>query len=63
MVQNAKGIILIASGKHNAGEGHAEDAQDDFAEAFEILAPVRAIPMVTFERSNPKKARLFVETN
>lgn len=38
---NTKGIALIASGTYNAGEGLVTEAEEDFAEAFEMFAPVR----------------------
>lgn len=36
-----KGVALIASGTYNAGEGLVMEAEEDFAEAFEMFAPVR----------------------
>lgn len=38
---NTKGIALIASGTYNAGEGLVTEAEEHFAEAFEMFAPVR----------------------
>lgn len=37
----AKGIVLIASGTYNAGQGSVGEAEEDFAGAFEMFAPVR----------------------
>ena len=36
-----QGIVLTALGTYNAGQGMVDQAEDNFAEAFAILAPVR----------------------
>lgn len=36
-----KGIVLVSSGTYNAGQGAIDDAEEDFASAFDLFAPVR----------------------
>ncbi len=37
---SSQGIALTASGTYNAGEGQIAGAEENFAEAFEMFAPV-----------------------
>lgn len=40
-LRGMQGIVLIASGTYNAGQGMVNQAEEDFARAFKFFAPVR----------------------